>query len=159
MLAWLSSRATGTGRDHRDRAPGRHCVGFETGSETAASATGTPQVGFLSPLLARHRPPILDAHFVTARPAMALPPAPSRGGGARGWPRSARRHSDDFAVLVAGTPGHAEVLRTETGVVLAPMGLRLLAAKTRVVRLKVLTRTARPRSGRSRRRYSRLAPL
>jgi len=42
------------------------------------------------------------------------------------------RYADDFVVLVAGTRGHAEALREEVAAVLAPMGLRLSAAKTRI---------------------------
>jgi len=37
-----------------------------------------------------------------------------------------------LVVLVAGTRGHAEALREEVAAVLAPMGLRLSAAKTRI---------------------------
>ena len=42
------------------------------------------------------------------------------------------RYADDFVVLVAGTQAHAEDLRQEVATVLAPMGLRLSEAKTRV---------------------------
>jgi len=38
-------------------------------------------------------------------------------------------------VLVAGTRAHAEALRDEVAVVLAPMGLRLSAEKTRIVHI------------------------
>ena len=42
------------------------------------------------------------------------------------------RYADDFVVLVAGTREHAETLREDVATVLAPMGLRLSAAKTKV---------------------------
>jgi RNA-directed DNA polymerase len=42
------------------------------------------------------------------------------------------RYADDFVVMVHGTRGDAEALRDEVSGVLAPMGLRLSEAKTRV---------------------------
>jgi RNA-directed DNA polymerase len=42
------------------------------------------------------------------------------------------RYADDFVVLVSGTRAHAEALREEVAAVLATMGLRLQAAKTRI---------------------------
>jgi RNA-directed DNA polymerase len=42
------------------------------------------------------------------------------------------RYADDFVVMIAGTRADAEALWDEVGAVLAPMGLRLSAAKTRV---------------------------
>ena len=42
------------------------------------------------------------------------------------------RYADDFVVLVAGTEAHAQALREEVATVLAPMGLRLSEAKTKV---------------------------
>ena len=42
------------------------------------------------------------------------------------------RYADDFVVMVAGTRDDAEALRDEVSAVLAPMGLRLSEAKTRV---------------------------
>ena len=42
------------------------------------------------------------------------------------------RYADDFIVLVAGQRADAEQLRDELATVLAPMGLRLSEAKTRV---------------------------
>lgn len=42
------------------------------------------------------------------------------------------RYADDFVALVAGTQAHAEALREDVATVLAPMGLRLSAAKTKV---------------------------
>jgi RNA-directed DNA polymerase len=42
------------------------------------------------------------------------------------------RYADDFVVMIAGTRDDAEALWDEVGQVLAPMGLRLSAEKTRV---------------------------
>jgi hypothetical protein len=42
------------------------------------------------------------------------------------------RYADDFVVLLAGTEAHAADLREEVAAVLAPMGLHLSEAKTRV---------------------------
>ena len=42
------------------------------------------------------------------------------------------RYADDFVVLVAGTQAHAQDLREEVATVLAPIGLRLSEAKTKV---------------------------
>ena len=45
------------------------------------------------------------------------------------------RYADDFAVLVHGTQADAEALREDIAVVLATIGLRFSAAKTRVVHM------------------------
>ncbi len=45
------------------------------------------------------------------------------------------RYADDFVVMVAGTRDDAEALRDEVAGVLAPMGLRLSEAKTRVAHI------------------------
>jgi RNA-directed DNA polymerase len=42
------------------------------------------------------------------------------------------RYADDFVVMVNGTREHAHALWGEVAAVLAPMGLRLSEAKTRV---------------------------
>jgi hypothetical protein len=42
------------------------------------------------------------------------------------------RYADDFVVLLHGTKAHAERLREQAAAVLAPMGLRLSAEKTRI---------------------------
>jgi hypothetical protein len=51
------------------------------------------------------------------------------------------RYADDFVILVRGDRHHVEVLREETAQVLAPMGLRLSAAKTQVA---LVERDAQP---------------
>ncbi len=45
------------------------------------------------------------------------------------------RYADDFVVLVHGTQADTETLREEITQVLAPIGLKLSAAKTRVVHM------------------------
>jgi RNA-directed DNA polymerase len=98
--------------------------------------TGTPQGGILSPLLANIALSALDDHF--AREWQTLM-------GTENQRRQRRRHglgnwrliryADDFVVMVSGTREHAEALRDTVQAVLAPIGLRLSEAKTRVVHL------------------------
>ena len=99
---------------------------------TREPATGTPQGGILSPLLANI--------------ALSGPRRSFRRGVGELWPSSARpgrsdvtralptyrlvRYADDFVVLVAGTRTDAEQLRDEVAAVLSPMGLRLSDEKT-----------------------------
>jgi RNA-directed DNA polymerase len=45
------------------------------------------------------------------------------------------RYADDFVVMVSGERHHADALREEVASVLAPLGLRLAAEKTRVVHI------------------------
>jgi RNA-directed DNA polymerase len=97
---------------------------------------GTPQGGILSPLLANIALSELDDHFDQQwRQEMGT-----------GWQRRKRRnhglgnwrlvrYCDDFVLVVAGERHHAEALREEVSVVLAPLGLRLAPEKTRVVHI------------------------
>jgi RNA-directed DNA polymerase len=102
------------------------------------SLTGTPQGGILSPLIFNVAMSALDEHLHR----------PWRPGGSMhtGYLRSRRRvqclprwrivrYADDFVVLVHGTQADAENLREDVAQVLAPMGLRLSAAKTQVVHM------------------------
>ncbi|HEU5399106.1 MAG TPA: group II intron reverse transcriptase/maturase [Gammaproteobacteria bacterium] len=97
--------------------------------------TGTPQGGILSPLLSNIALSVLDEHFAKAWQAMGTP-----------WQRRTRkrkglaryrliRYADDFVVMVAGTRTDAEALKAQAAVVLAPMGLRLSEAKTRITHI------------------------
>jgi RNA-directed DNA polymerase len=96
------------------------------------SVTGTPQGGILSPLLANVALSALDEHFRAKWDAHGS-----------GWRRRAHRarggatcrivrYADDFVIMVFGSRAHAEELREEVSAVLAPLGLRLSEAKTRV---------------------------
>jgi len=100
------------------------------------TATGTPQGGILSPLLANVALSVLDDHFAEAWQATGTS---TRRQGIRkrgGAPYRLVRYADDFVVMVHGTREHAEALREQITQVLAPMGLRLSDAKTSVVHLE-----------------------
>ena len=97
------------------------------------TATGTPQGGILSPLLANIALSVLDEHFAQAW-QMVSGTGDQRAKRRRNGLANYRiiRYADDFVVLVAGTEADAMALRKEVAGVLAPMGLRLSEAKTRV---------------------------
>jgi RNA-directed DNA polymerase len=98
--------------------------------------TGTPQGGILSPLLANIALTVLDGHFASAWQAMGRDPGQRQRRRQRGLATYRLvRYADDFVVVVSGTRAHAEALREEVAAVLAPMGLRLSADKTRVVHI------------------------
>ena len=100
------------------------------------TVTGTPQGGILSPLLANIALSVLDEHFVAAWTAMGAHSGARQQWRLRGLATYRLvRYADDFVVLVAGTRDHAEAVRDEAAAVLAPMGLRLSEAKTRVVHI------------------------
>ena len=100
------------------------------------TATGTPQGGILSPLLANIALSVLDEHFVAAWAAMGAHSGARQQRRRRGLATYRLvRYADDFVVLVAGTRAHAEALRAEVAAVLAPMGLRLSEAKTRIAHI------------------------
>jgi RNA-directed DNA polymerase len=120
------------------------------------TTTGTPQGGILSPLLANIALSVLDEHF-TAK-WEALGPRSTRGKRRRAGVPVMRlvRYADDFVVMVAGTHLDTEALWGEVGSVLAPMGLRLSAEKTRVCHIdegfdflgwRIQRRAQRGRSG------------
>lgn len=106
------------------------------------TVTGTPQGGILSPLLANIALSVLDDHYQhkwdsitdggNASQAKYRRMRLRRNGGAT---YRLVRYADDFVVLVFGTESHAEQARIEVAQVLAPMGLRLSEAKTRVVHM------------------------
>lgn len=95
--------------------------------------TGTPQGGILSPLLANIALSVLDEHFAQVWQTMSgttYQRTKRRRSGLTNY--RIVRYADDFVVLVAGTEAHAQALREEVAEVLAPMGLSLSEAKTRV---------------------------
>jgi RNA-directed DNA polymerase len=98
---------------------------------TRETATGTPQGGILSPLLANIALSVLDDHFAEAWTSFGRYSSARQKRRARGLPTYRLvRYADDFVVLVAGTRSDAEQLRAEVAAVLSPMGLRLSDEKT-----------------------------
>ena len=95
------------------------------------TTTGTPQGGILSPLLANIALSALDEHFARKWEALGstwrAPGVDVPGSGMR-----IVRYADDFVVMISRQREDAEALWDEVGSVLAPMGLRLSEAKTRV---------------------------
>ena len=97
--------------------------------------TGTPQGGIASPLLANIALSVLDEHFCAKWDA--------HGSDMRRFTHRKRggatyrivRYADDFVIMVNGSQAHAEALWEEVASVLAPLGLRLSEAKSRVCRL------------------------
>ena len=99
---------------------------------------GTPQGGILSPLLANIALSALDEHVHGPWQPGGGMSTPSRRARrrAKGLPNwRIIRYADDFVVLVHGTREDAEALRVEVANVLAPMGLRLSPAKTKVMHM------------------------
>jgi RNA-directed DNA polymerase len=102
------------------------------------SFTGTPQGGILSPLLANIALAVLDEHVH----------GPWLAGGVMSTPRRRQRrrekslpnwriarYADDFVILVHGERDDVQALHEDIATVLEPMGLRLSAAKTRIVHM------------------------
>jgi RNA-directed DNA polymerase len=100
--------------------------------------TGTPQGGILSPLLANIALSVLDQHLH----------APWKPGGTMSTSAQRRsrrckdlpnwrlvRYADDFVVLTDGSEDHLQELREHVAHLLAPLGLRLSEAKTRIVHM------------------------
>jgi RNA-directed DNA polymerase len=101
--------------------------------------TGTPQGGILSPLLANIALSVLDEHVRAPwRPGGTMSTeygrARLRKRGDATW--RLVRYADDFVVLVNGDQKHAQAVREDVAAVIAPLGLRLSAAKTRTVHLR-----------------------
>ncbi|GLV80301.1 group II intron reverse transcriptase/maturase [Streptomyces hygroscopicus subsp. hygroscopicus] len=102
------------------------------------SDTGTPQGGILSPLLANIVLSELDEHVMGPwQPGGTMSSEKRRERrrqkGLPNW--RLVRYADDFVVMVHGAREDVETLREQIAEVLAPMGLRLSQAKTRVVHL------------------------
>lgn len=101
-----------------------------------ATHTGTPQGGILSPLLANIALSALDEHFMVKwnqQMATEVQRQRRRRQGKANY--RLIRYADDFVIIVTGEREHAERLREEVTAVIAPMGLRLSPAKTRVVHI------------------------
>ncbi len=99
------------------------------------TGSGTPQGGILSPLLANIALSALDDHFAAAWAAMGDSSARHRRRRRGLATYRLVRYADDFVVMVNGTREHAGALREEVAAVLAPLGLRLAEAKTRIVHI------------------------
>lgn len=102
------------------------------------SYTGTPQGGILSPLIFNMVMTVLDEHVM----APWKNGGPMSTSGKRAYRRSKGRptwrivrYCDDFVVLVHGSQADTQTLREDVAQVLAPLGLRLSPAKTRVVHM------------------------
>jgi len=100
--------------------------------------TGTPQGGILSPLLANIALSVLDEHVMGPwQPGGSMATSPLRRRRlAQGLPTwRLVRYADDFVILVRGDEDHVHAIREDVATVLAPMGLRLSEAKTRMVHM------------------------
>jgi RNA-directed DNA polymerase len=94
--------------------------------------TGTPQGGILSPLLANIALSVLDEHFAAKWTALGPEWTRIKHRRSGGAVHRLVRYADDFVVMVVGTRDDAYALFDEVSTVLAPMGLRLSEAKTRI---------------------------
>jgi RNA-directed DNA polymerase len=111
-------------------------AGIMTPDGEEDSYSGTPQGGILSPLLANIALSALDDHFAGQWQQHMKTPYQRQARRKRGqanWRMI--RYADDFVVMVHGERQHAEALRQEVTDVLATLGLRLAAEKTRVVHI------------------------
>jgi RNA-directed DNA polymerase len=99
------------------------------------SSTGTPQGGVVSPLLANIALSALDEHFSAKWDAHGDSSTRYRHRKRGGATYRIIRYADDFVIMVNGSRAAADALWEETAQVLAPLGLRLSAAKTQVVHL------------------------
>ena len=102
------------------------------------SDTGTPQGGILSPLLANIALSVLDDHVMApwqpeAEMGTTYRRHRRRQLGLPTW--RIVRYADDFVVLVHGSRADVEALHEDITHVLQPLGLRLSAAKTRIVHM------------------------
>jgi RNA-directed DNA polymerase len=103
----------------------------------AASLTGTPQGGVISPLLANIYLSVLDRPFGQAWDTEMSPPWRRQQRRRRGLPNYRLvRYADDFVVLVHGTRSAAETLRTTIGELLTTrLGMTLSVEKTHITHL------------------------
>jgi RNA-directed DNA polymerase len=101
------------------------------------NATGTPQGGILSPLLANIALSELDDHFEQAWRDQARYPGHTEYLHHQGRPTYRLiRYADDFVLMVKGTHAHAEALREEVGTVLTQkLRLKLSPTKTLVTHI------------------------
>lgn len=103
----------------------------------AASLTGTPQGGIISPLLANIYLSTLDLHFAEVWERVMSPQHRRQQRRRKGLPTYRLvRYADDFVVLVNGTRSDAEALRHQIGELLADrLSMVLSAEKTLVTHI------------------------
>jgi RNA-directed DNA polymerase len=103
----------------------------------AASLTGTPQGGIISPLLANIYLSALDRHFAEAWEQVMSPHHRRQQRRRKGLPNYRLvRYADDFVVLVNGTRSDAEALRDQIGQLLADrLRMTLSVEKTLVTHI------------------------
>ena len=99
------------------------------------ATTGTPQGGLISPLLANVALTALDEHFCAKWDAHGTDDRRYRHRKRGGATYRIVRYADDFAIMVMCSKTHADALWEEVSQVLAPLGLRLSEAKSRVCHL------------------------
>ena len=100
------------------------------------SNTGVPQGGILSPVLANLALSVLDEHIaqIPGGPGSTQSQRATRRRQGHGNYRLVR-YADDWLLMVSGTREHAEQMREQAAAVLAPMGLRLSAEKTKITHI------------------------
>ncbi|RZB19516.1 group II intron reverse transcriptase/maturase [Streptomyces sp. F001] len=104
--------------------------------ERNETTSGTPQGGILSPLLANIALSALDDFAAEQWSSVMTTRRDRERRRHRGLPTwRLVRYADDFVIMVHGTKEHVEELREQVSAVLAPMGLVLSPAKTRIVHL------------------------
>ncbi|MHB9857440.1 group II intron reverse transcriptase/maturase [Streptomyces sp. YIM S03343] len=104
--------------------------------ERNETTSGTPQGGILSPLLANIALSALDDFAAEQWSSVMTTRRDRERRRHRGLPTwRLVRYADDFVIMVHGTKEHVEELREQVSAVLAPTGLVLSPAKTRIVNL------------------------
>ena len=100
------------------------------------SNTGVPQGGILSPVLANLALSVLDESIaqIPGGPGSTQSQRATRRAKGLGNYRLVR-YADDWLLMVSGTREHAQQMHEYAAAVLAPMGLRLSAEKTKITHI------------------------